>query len=75
MLIRLISLVILFITLQNSAVISVESNDFIYPKNKPSVFKKNINKLKSTTDFLEKKQFKLPKNKPIKKKRSTKLFF
>ena len=68
MLIRLISLVILFITLQNSVVISVENNDFIYPKNKPSVFKKNLDKAKNPINFNNKDQFKLPKNKPIKNK-------
>ena len=68
MLIRLISLVILFIALQSSVVISVENNDFIYPKNKPSVFKKNLDKAKNPINFNNKDQFKLPKNKPIKKK-------
>ena len=40
MLIRLISLVFLFSGLNFHAIIYAENNDFIYPKNKPSIFKK-----------------------------------
>ena len=40
MLIRIISLVFLLIYTTTSVVISAENNDFIYPLNKPSVFKK-----------------------------------
>ena len=69
MLYRIISLVILFVTFHHSYLISVENNDFIYPKNKPSIFKKipikkpllEKNKI-SNNIFLE------PKSKPIIKK-------
>ena len=53
MLIRLISLVILFLSLNLSLFLYAENNTFIYPKNKPSIFKsienkKNISKNKIT---------------------------
>ena len=58
MLIRIISLVFLFTALNLSTVLSDEKSQFIYPKDKPSVFKKidksNIVKKKNT----------LPKKKP-----------
>ena len=46
MLIRIISLVILFVISNATLVSALENNDFIYPKNKPSIFKKKITKNK-----------------------------
>ena len=60
MLIRLISLVILFIFLSKNIVYS-EGINFVLPKAKPSIFKK-IEK----TNISEKKLL-IPKNKPIQK--------
>ena len=40
MLIRLISLVILFYSINNGYFLHAENNTFIFPKDKPSVFKK-----------------------------------
>ncbi len=63
MLIRIISLVFLLTCSITGVVISAENNDFIYPLNKPSVFKK-LNK----KDIVSEKEI-FPKNKPgIKKK-------
>ena len=74
MLIRIISLVILFVISKVTLVSTMENNDFIYPKNKPSIFKKNITKNKvipqkkpgsnsnATGDI---KPFISPKEKPI----------
>jgi soluble lytic murein transglycosylase len=58
MLIRIISLVFLFTTLNLSTVLSDEKTEFVYPKDKPSVFKK-IN-----TSKIVKKKNTLPKKKP-----------
>ncbi len=63
MLIRIISLVFLLIYTTTSVVISAENNDFIYPLNKPSVFKKLDKK-----DIISKKEL-LPKEKPNLKKK------
>ncbi len=58
MLIRLISLVIL-LTFNCSLIVSAENHEFIYPKNKPSVFKNTIIK-KSI-----KKKVTIPQKKPV----------
>ena len=58
--IHLISLVIfLFLATNNSLVFSAESKDFIYPKDKPSVFKKSILKTKNIKKDI------LPLTKPV----------
>ena len=46
MLIRIISLVILFNISTIGTIFSVENNGFVYPKEKPSIFKKVIIKKK-----------------------------
>ena len=62
MLIRLISLVFLFTFFNKGIVFSVENNDFIYPLDKPSVFKKaKIIKNLSNKEII-------PQKKPIDKK-------
>jgi soluble lytic murein transglycosylase len=62
MLIRLISLVFLFTLFNTGIVFSVENNDFIYPLNKPSVFKKA-----KIIKNLPSKEI-IPQKKPIDKK-------
>ena len=61
MLIRIISLVFLFTTLNLSTVLSDEKTQFVYPKDKPSVFKK-IN----TSKIVKKKILYLKKNPSLK---------
>jgi len=74
MLIRIISLVVLFVAISIPTSINAEDIHFIYPKKKPSVFKKinkkilplekpTINKKTAKTN----KGFLLPKDKPRKK--------
>ena len=74
MLIRIISLVVLFVAISIPASINAEDAYFVYPKKKPSVFKKinkkilpvekpTINKKTAKTN----KDFLLPKDKPRKK--------
>ena len=58
MLIRIISLVVLFISSTTYGVSYSQSNDFIIPKKKPSIFKK-IDEKKNNTTLI------LPSNKPI----------
>ena len=79
MLIRLISLVILFINLNISNAFNAENNNFIYPQKKPSVFnklnlKKNIlplNKPKGNQKKLsEIKDSIKPQPKPTKDKKA-----
>ena len=68
--IRIISLVILFINLSVYEISYAQSNDFIIPKKKPSIFKK-IDEKKNNTKLI------LPSNKPIidsKPKTSTNYF-
>ena len=74
MLIRIISLVILFMISKVTLVSTLENNDFIYPKNKPSIFKKKITKTKvipqkkpglSSNTTRDIKPFISPKEKPI----------
>ena len=72
MLIRLISLVILFAIMSFPATINAEDSLFVYPKKKPSVFKKinkkilPIKKPSSKQKSIKMGQsFLLPKNKPI----------
>ena len=76
MLIRIISLVVLFGAISISSVVNTEDVYFIYPQKKPSVFKKinkkilPIKKPKSNKNTVEiKKSFTLPKDKPIKKEK------
>ncbi len=73
MLIRIISLVILFLLLNISVLFPLENNDFIYPKEKPSVFKKKVDKNNLTPkekpkltnkNIVKKKIFIEPKKKP-----------
>ena len=52
MLIRIISLVILFNIINVKLIFSAENNVFIYPKDKPSIFKKNILKKKDTSNII-----------------------
>ena len=66
--IHLISLVIfLFLATNNSLVFSAESKDFIYPKDKPSVFKKSILKTKNIKKDI------LPSTKPVIQKKLTEI--
>ena len=68
--IRIISLVILFISLSVYEISYAQSNDFIIPKNKPSIFKK-VDEIKNNTKLI------LPSDKPIinsKPKKSTSYF-
>ena len=68
--IRIISLVILFISLSVCEISYAQSNDFIIPKNKPSIFKK-VDEIKNNTKLI------LPSDKPIinsKPKKSTNYF-
>ena len=58
MLIRLISLVILFILSGKTFVFTTENTNFIYPKDKPSIFKKKVD-----SDISKKNQL-LPRTKP-----------
>jgi len=72
MLIRIISLVVLFVAISVSTIINADDGNFIYPKKKPSVFK-IINKkvlpvkkpIKKKTVRID-KQFILPKDRPKK---------
>ena len=59
MLIRIISLVILLNIVNINLILSVENNEFIYPKEKPSIFKKNLLKKKDTNNIV------IPAKKPI----------
>ena len=52
MLIRIISLVILLNIINVKLLYSVENNEFIYPKDKPSIFKKNILKKKDSSNII-----------------------
>ena len=63
MLIRLISLVILFNLLYSGNSFSVDKKAFLYPKDKPSIFKNSILKKKPSIKTTE-KNFTYPKNKP-----------
>ena len=69
MLIRIISLVILLNISTVGVIFSAENNGFIYPKKKPSIFKKTITKeklLKSSSIIPQKK----PETKKKKKKKA-----
>ena len=65
MLIRIISLVILLTLANNKIVFSSENIDFIYPKNKPSVFKKIPSIIQNKDSNI------IPLEKPIIKKTET----
>ena len=60
MLYRLISLVVLFNVINFTSLFTADNINFIYPKNKPSVFKK------IKTQIVESKKTLLPATKPIK---------
>ncbi len=64
MLIRLISLVILFYSINNGYFLHAENNTFIFPKDKPSVFKK----IEVKNKIIKKKTI-LPKVKPLTEKK------
>ena len=72
MLIRKIRQVILFLLSNISILSSIENNGFIYPKEKPSVFKKKVDKIniepkekpKSNKNIADSKKFLKPKKKP-----------
>ena len=70
MLIRIISLVFLFTTLNLSTVLSNEKMQFIYPKDKPSVFKKiNTSKIVKNKNTLPKKKPKFENLNKVDKKK------
>jgi len=76
--IRIISLVFLFVSISISTTASAEDSYFVYPKKKPSIFKKANKKIlpikKPATDkkiIKIDKSFLLPKNKPESKKNKT----
>ena len=73
--IRIISLVFLFVSASISTTVSAGDSNFIYPKKKPSVFKKINKKIlpiekPNTSKKIIKidKNFLLPENKPTSKK-------
>ena len=70
MLIRIISLVFLFTTLNLSTVLSDEKTEFVYPKDKPSVFKKiNTSKIVKNKNTLPKKKPKFENLNKVDKKK------
>ena len=71
MLIRIISLVVLFVAMSISTTVNANDSNFIYPKKKPSVFKifnKKVLPVKKPTDNKKTikidKKFILPKDWP-----------
>ena len=67
MLIRIISLVILFFVLNYTSFLYAENDTFIYPRDKPSVFKKIEAQNKTSLDKII-----YPKTKPSKEKKINK---
>ena len=63
MLIRIISLVILFVVINTSSAISAEEDTFLLPKSKPNTLQPKIIEKKNLTN----KDILLPKDKPSKK--------